>query len=122
MSAPLVAWVHPATFVEPSGRQRPDGDTFRLRLDLGTYAGNVRIDPVVTIRLVGIDVYELNDPTGLGLVARDFALQRLRHAAAIVVATDKPDPSGTLARTPARVWVDGDDLAELLRAAGFEKP
>lgn len=118
-AAPVPAWVHPATYVEPTPRQRPDGDTFRLRLDLGTYAGNVRIDPVITIRLAGIDVVELRSPTGPA--ARDFTRDRLRGATSIIVATNKPDPADTLARTPARVWVDGLELADLLRDAGYAK-
>lgn len=127
MSAPAAAptpnYVHRATYVAPTGRRRPDGDTFRLRLDLGTYAGTVLIDPVVTIRLKGIDCYEWS--TAKGKEAAAFCAGLLANARSIVVATEKPQGGSlgeTLARTVAQVWVDDWDLADLLRAAGFAKP
>lgn len=114
----LVTWTHPATFVEPKALERPDGDTFRLRLDLGTYCG-VRVDPVVRVRLEGIDTWEMSQPGGAA--ARDFTLGALRAATDIVVQTRRTVADETLGRVVARVWVDGADLAELLRAGGHEK-
>lgn len=119
MAAPVPTYVHPAVYVEAEPRQRPDGDTFRLRIDLGTYSGGVRIDPVIDVRLKGIDAWELSQP--LGVKARDFALVHLRAASNIIVATDKLVADATLQRTVARVWVDDEDLADLLRASGFAK-
>lgn len=117
MPAPIPNYVHDATYVEPSARQRPDADTYRLRLDLGTYS-EVKIDPVVIIRLKGFDAVELTSPKGKE--ARDFAINllRTRH---VTVATDKPISDTTFVRTVADVWVGDDKLSDLLRAAGYEK-
>lgn len=113
-----VTWAHPATFVEPKRGQRPDGDTFRMRLDLGTYCG-VQVDPVVRLRLEGADAWELKDPKGPE--ARDFALLMLRNATEIVVQTVKGEADETLGRVVGRVWVDGVDLGDLLRERGYTK-
>lgn len=131
MTPPVPNYVHYARLARPDEipkRAQPvhDGDTFYLRVDLGTYTGNMRIDPVIQIRLKGIDTYELGDEVGdIGQAARDFTRQQLSGAGIVTVATEKPivhTPFGTtLSRTIAQVWVDDDDLADLLRAAGFEK-
>lgn len=126
MTAPLPNYVHRARLAhvdELAGRSDPvhDGDTFYLRLDLGTYAGT-RIDPVIRVRLAGIDTYELREP--LGPAARDFTRARLEQGP-VTAATEKPVvlfAGETLGRVVARVWIGDSDLADLLRAAGYEKP
>jgi endonuclease YncB( thermonuclease family) len=118
MSGPAPNYTHKAELVE----RVIDGDTYLLRLDLGTYAG-VRLDPVVDIRLEGIDVVERS--SALGPAAAALAEATLRRGK-IVVQTSKPDLSGplgvTFARTRGRVWVDGTDVADVLRSGGYEKP
>lgn len=127
MSAPAPNYVHRARLArqdEIPKRATPvhDGDSFYLRIDLGTYCG-VRVDPVVYIRLKGIDTFELSEP--LGKEARDAALEYLTLAGRVTVATEKPIVGGvlgsTLGRTVAQVWVDDQDLAELLRTQGLAK-
>lgn len=126
MAAPVPNYTHRARLArqdEIPTRALPvsDGDTFHLRLDLGTYVG-VRVDPVVRIRLAGIDTWELHQPNGLE--ARAFTLTQLLRGVPVTVATEKPIVSAageTLGRTVGRVWIGDDDLADLLRAAGFEK-
>lgn len=118
MTAPTPNYAHKATL-----DRVVDGDTYWLRLDLGTYAG-VRDELVVDVRLEGIDIVERGD--ALGPAARRAAEAILSEADRIIVQTSKPDltaPIGaTFARTRGRVWVDGQDLADVLRAAGYEKP
>lgn len=132
MTPPTPNYVHRARLaradeVPPGAVPVHDGDTFYLRLDLGTYAG-ARIDPVIRIRLAGIDAVELSSP--LGPAARKRTLDLLSGSGSafdprLTVATEKPDSAArlgeTLGRTVARVWVDGDDLADVLRNDGFEK-
>jgi hypothetical protein len=53
-----------------------------------------------------------------------FTLTQLLRGVPVTVATEKPIVSAageTLGRTVGRVWIGDDDLADLLRAAGFEK-
>jgi endonuclease YncB( thermonuclease family) len=118
VSAPAPNYVHRARLAErneipPRAVPVHDGDTFYLRLDLGTYAG-VRVDPVVEIRLQGIDTWELAQP--LGLEARAFTALQLTSGKPITVQTVKPDltPLGfTFQRTAAHVWIGDDLLADL---------
>lgn len=122
MTPPVPNYTHKATL-----DRVVDGDTYWLRLDLGTYAG-VRAELVVDVRLEGIDVVEASSPTGAA--ATQHARDLLTGASAgrvpeIVVQTSKPDLSGPLgasfARTRGHVWVDGHDMADLMRSAGYEK-
>jgi endonuclease YncB( thermonuclease family) len=122
---PTPDYAHRATYVPAVGRQRDDGDTFRLRLDLGTYV-RVRLDPVVPIRLHGIDTWELGgvvhplDPDrAKGRAAAAATAALLGKAGRITAQT--LNLTDTLGRQVARVWVDGHDLADLLRVGGHEK-
>lgn len=118
MTPPVPNYTHKATL-----DRVVDGDTYWLRLDLGTYAG-VRDELVVDVRLEGIDVVEADTPHGPAATQR--ARELLTGASEILVQTSKPDLSSPLgasfARTRGHVWVDGQDMAELMRAAGYEKP
>jgi endonuclease YncB( thermonuclease family) len=116
MSVPVPNYVHKATLVSVH-----DGDTFRLRINLGTYVG-VLIDPAVDIRLQGIDCWELGQPGGTA--ARDFTQSALTSGKAITIQTVKLDLSSmspTFARQPGYVWIGDDSLTDLLRTAGHEK-
>lgn len=127
MSAPAPNYVHRARLArqdEIPKRAHPvsDGDSFYLRLDFGFYNG-VKLDPVVYIRLKGIDTHELSQPGGVE--ARQFTLDQLLGAGQVTAGTEKPIIGGsfgsTLGRTVAQVWVDDDDLAVILREGGHAK-
>jgi len=118
MTAPVPNYAHWATF-----EGAHDGDTFTLRVDFGKFSSGVRLAIPLTIRLYGFDAWELGQP--LGPAARDFTTATLAAAKRITVATIKPDggPVGLekYGRFLARVWVDDTELADLLRANGYEK-
>lgn len=138
MPEPTPNYAHRASYVPPAPRERYDGDSFRLALDLGAYVGGaIRQTLIVAIRLEGIDVVEYSDnrpdprsrapiPVAIGRGAAAFTMSQLATAGRITVQTVKPDGvtalGGTFERTRAHVWVDGLDLADLLRDAGYEKP
>jgi endonuclease YncB( thermonuclease family) len=118
---PTPNYAHRARYVPPAAGQRYDGDSFRLELDLGAYVGGaIRPTLEVAIRLEGIDVVERTDRR-----LTDYALTLLELAHRITAQTVKPDLSGelggTFERTRAHVWIDGEDLADALRAAGYSK-
>ncbi len=79
-----------------------DGDTLRM--------GSERI------RLRGIDAPELNEPGGQA--ARQRLEQLLRQGSVRVV----PYGQDVYGRTMADVFVDGRNVAEVLRNEGYEKP
>lgn len=118
MPAPTPNYAHRATFLR--GR---DGDSFWLTVDFGQLTAGVKLELPMYVRLYGIDAWELSQP--LGPAARDFTTQHLSTAYRITVQTIKPD--GRLVglekygRWLARVWVDDAELADLLRAGGYEK-
>jgi hypothetical protein len=87
-----------------------DGDTYRLRLDLGFGA-----QMVVTVRLHRWNAPELATPDGPK--ARDAALGFLKTAQAIVVQSYKDDRS--FERWVCDVYCDGDLLGARLEAAGL---
>jgi micrococcal nuclease len=89
-----------------------DGDTFELAVDVGFKIHNHAI-----IRLRGIDTPERNTPEGKA--AQAFAAHALTNAQQIVVRTFKDQQS--FARWVADIWIDGYPLADVLRAAGYEK-
>lgn len=89
-----------------------DGDTYECDVDLG-----FKVHSRVTIRLQGLDTPERNTPEGKA--AQAFAAHALMHAQQIVVRTFKDQQS--FARWVADVWIDGYPLADVLRAAGYEK-
>lgn len=117
MAAPEPSYAYKATLLTVH-----DGDTFDLRVDRGRITHGILDDPTWTVRLFGIDCWELKQP--MGPAARDFTLLQLQHGQ-IVVQTIHPDlrPPALekYGRVLARVFVGDDDLADLLRSAGFEK-
>lgn len=118
MPAPVPNFAHPAFFL-----QGHDGDSFWLRVDFGMNTHGVRLVLPLYVRLYGVDAPEMS--TDVGKQAAGFTTAALAAAARIVVQTLKPSglPLGDekYGRWLARVWVDGDELADLLRAAGFAK-
>ncbi len=86
-----------------------DGDTYVLEVDLG-----FRVSTTLEVRLRGVDTPEL--PTQEGASARAFALSALSGAQKIVIESVKDKRS--FARWVADVYVDGEHLGGLLRAAG----
>jgi endonuclease YncB( thermonuclease family) len=88
-----------------------DGDTQTYALDLGFGTGMRKIK----VRLLGWDCPELKEK--LGLTARDAAATLLRQAKSVIVETVKDEQ--TFNRWLAHVYVDGQDLGELLAAKGL---
>ncbi|MCP5467780.1 MAG: thermonuclease family protein [Deltaproteobacteria bacterium] len=66
-----------------------DGDTLRVRIDL-------RFGTTITqdLRLRGINCYELNDPNGLGIKAKEFVEKELQDATWVLIVTYKTDKFG----------------------------
>lgn len=90
-----------------------DGDTYELDVDLGFY-----VHRILTVRLQGVDTYELREPGGLAAMA--FAEAVLSNPrASIVVASYKDRQS--FARWVCDVWVEGMPMAQLLRENGHVK-
>lgn len=95
-----------------------DGDTYIMLLDQGF--GDRRL---LDVRLRGIDVYEKSTP--VGQQATQFVKQLLIEAHEIVVQSYKTKTGAdnrSFARYVCDVWVDGANLADLLRTAGYNKP
>lgn len=119
MSAPVPNYAHRATFIKGH-----DGDSFWLQVDFGMNTHGVRLTLPMYIRLWGIDAIELSSKGGAD--ARDFTNAALSSAQVITVQTLKPDGSYVgdekYGRWLARVWAGDTELADALRAAGYEKP
>lgn len=88
-----------------------DGDTFVLTVDLG-----FRCSVSIEARLRGIDAPERN--TDAGKQATAF-VQDVIAGRPLLIESYRDERS--FARWVCEVWVGDDSLAELLRAAGFEK-
>lgn len=128
MTPPVPNYAHKATFL--SGH---DGDSFWLRVDFGMSTHGVKLELPIYVRLYGIDTWEIppakgtkNDPDfKKGHLAADFTSMTLVAAKKIIVQTLKPDGHNLeeekYGRWLARVWADGDELPDLLRAGGHEK-
>ncbi len=91
-----------------------DGDTVQ-----------VRIERTFNIRLRDIDVLELKEQGGKE--ARDFVKKQMEEASIIKVFIPSNDPHKLMdmqsfERLIADVYVDGRNLADVLRTAGYEKP
>lgn len=95
------AWWRPYV-VPPEIIRVHDGDTF--------YAG------WVTVRLHGIDTPELGDPKAAEATQR---LADLLHAGPVTIVPHAEDVYGRLV---ADVFVRGQNVADVLRREGFEKP
>lgn len=118
---PVPNYAHNATFLKVH-----DGDSFWLSVDFGRLTSGVTLEIPLYFRLAGIDCWELNDPQGRGTAARDYARLVLADAERIVIQTYKPESGRAqelekYGRVLADVWVDGDLLADVLRAGGHEK-
>ena len=112
--------------LEPMRRSYPaqlvravDGDTYVLDVRLPVDGWPFEVETVtvrVPIRLEGLDAPEM--PTDLGQRAKEAAETLLREAVAI-----KIEPSGarSFARWISRVYIDGKDVADVLRANGHVK-
>ena len=88
--------------VPPTSIHVHDGDTF--------YVG------AETIRLRGIDTPEVGQPLASAATRRLIALL---HAGPVTIVPRAEDVYG---RTVANVYVGGRDVAQVLRAEGYEKP
>ncbi len=91
-----------------------DGDTVQ-----------VKIERTFNIRLRDIDVIELKEQGGKE--ARDFVARQMEEANTIKVFIPSNDPHKLMdmqsfERLVADVYIDGRNLADVLRTAGYEKP
>jgi endonuclease YncB( thermonuclease family) len=118
VSAPTPNYAHRATFLKGH-----DGDSFWLSVDFGMNTHGVQLILPLYCRLWGIDAWELSQQHGLD--ARDFTDGLLSSAKQITVQTIRPDGRMVglekYGRWLVRVWADDDELADALRAAGYEK-
>lgn len=90
-----------------------DSDTCTLKIDLG-----FRVEHVIQVRLSGIDTPEMNGPNKqAGLAARDY-LKELLVDKKFLVKTYK-DKKEKYGRYLAEIFVDGKDVATMLREAGY---
>ena len=92
-----------------------DGDTYRLLIDQGV--GDYRD---LWVRLRNIDTWELNNPDGSGIVARDGLDVYLRSAKEIIIQTFKTRAGAgedlmTFIRYVADIWVDGIFLTDWIK-------
>jgi endonuclease YncB( thermonuclease family) len=90
-----------------------DGDTIQ-----------VKIERTFNIRLRDIDIIELKEQGGKE--ARDFVTKQMEGARIIKVFIPSNDPHKLMdmqsfERLVADVYVDGRNLADVLRTAGYEK-
>jgi endonuclease YncB( thermonuclease family) len=103
-----------------------DGDTITARVDRGQITHGILDDPTWTIRLYGIDTWEITGKDkAKGQAARDFTATVLRAAHKVTVQTIHPDlrppELEKYGRLLCWVWADDELLADLLRANGHEK-
>lgn len=119
MSAPAPNYAHRATFLKGH-----DGDSFWLSVDFGMNTHGVTLVLPLYVRLHGVDALELSQAGGGA--ARDFTTAKLQAAQRIVAQTIRPDGVSVgeekFGRWLTRVFVDDDELSDLVRAAGFAKP
>jgi micrococcal nuclease len=92
-----------------------DGDTYDFWVDLG-FESFKR----VRVRLLGLDTHEIYGTEKSsaeyrhGLEEKRFAEEQLSEADEIYLRTYKNDETGKYGRYLAEVYVDGDDVKELL--------
>jgi endonuclease YncB( thermonuclease family) len=117
MSAPAPAHVYPADVLDVH-----DGDTYRLRVDLG-----FRVAVTIDCRLHGVDAPELEldgRPNLPGIAARQFVVAVFTQAHGtqpLTIASYKDARS--FARWVCDVWLgDGRSLADVLIDAGHAVP
>jgi endonuclease YncB( thermonuclease family) len=121
MTAPAPSYSYHATVIAVH-----DGDTATFRVDRGQITHGIKDDPTWTIRLFGIDCWELSGKNAAkGAKARDFTASVLHGAKLITVQTIhpvlRPPALEKYGRVLADVWADDALLADLLRANGHEK-
>lgn len=91
-----------------------DGDTFRAVVDLG-----FRVSTTIHVRVYGVDTPEIKDADPVKKAAARAAKEFTRSLLAgqtFVLESYKDRES--FARWVCRVWVNGEDLGDLLIAAG----
>jgi len=103
-----------------------DGDTATFRVDRGQITHGIHDVPEWTIRLYGIDTWELTGKDkAKGQAAKAFTQDALSKAVVVTVQTIHPDlrppELEKYGRVLCAVWVDDELLSDLLRAAGHEK-
>ena len=97
-----------------------------FEVDRGRITHGISDTPEWTVRLYGIDTWEMTGPNkDKGAAARAFTADVLTRAHIITVQTIHPDLRAPelekYGRVLAAVWVDDDLLSDLLRAGGHEK-
>jgi endonuclease YncB( thermonuclease family) len=121
MTAPPPSYSYHATFLS-----NHDGDTIEFQVDRGQITHGIHDTPVWTVRLFGIDTWEM---TGVqkdkGAAAKAFTHDVLTRAHTITVQTIHPALRAPelekYGRVLCSVWADDELLSDLLRAGGHEK-
>ena len=107
----ISAWTFPAVYVS-----NYDGDTFKLRLDLG-----FDISRLVTVRVAGVDTPELRGGTveskAAGKLARDEARRFVLKGADVCYLSQ--EWRGKYGRALGDISSDGESLVEWLIAEGL---
>lgn len=102
-----------AEHIPPKPRERPDGDTMNVRIDLGMHT-----QKLTRFRLARINCPELSEPDGSGFRARD-AMRALWPFNTQLYARTFVDPTDKYGRWIAEVWLPtGDLLSDILVASG----
>lgn len=100
-----------AEHLAPKKRERPDGDTLRVRVDLG-----MQVERITKIRLYGINAWELSDPRGIA--ARDALIALWPYGTRCLISTFI-DPTDKYGRWIAVVTLaDGTTLSDRMVTAG----
>lgn len=86
-----------------------DGDTVRVRVDLG-----LRVSTEITVRLMGINAPELN--TDAGKQSREYL--RLLEGQPVVLKTHK-DPKDKYGRWLGEIYCNGDNINSLMVVMGY---
>jgi endonuclease YncB( thermonuclease family) len=109
MTVPKPGWVTEVDYIRPI-----DGDTIEVEIRRRFH-----------VRLKDIDVYERR--TEKGIKATEFVDEKLINANRIIVEIPTNNvikllDINSFERLMANIYVDNDNLADLLRQKGFEKP
>lgn len=101
--------MHPAFTYEATVLRVIDGDTVRVRVDLG-----LRISTEITVRLLGINAPELN--TDAGKQSREYL--RLIEDQQIVLKTHK-NPKDKYGRWLGEIFCNGENINSLMVVMGY---
>ncbi len=102
-----------------------DGDTLLVKIDL-----RFGVETLEELRLRGINCYEINDPNGLGIQAKEFVEKELQDAAWVLIVTYKTDKFGryvadiyysSVYETEEELLAKGHFLNQRLLDAGLAK-